>query len=410
MTTLRKFVILACGLFLLAGSAWSQEASDLFLRAYQDFQAGEKLERDGNPREAFSRYQNASKMLEQIVKSQPDWQPPVVEYRLKKTRENIARLEGQVASLPPVQEGPEGPLPQSDIALPPPVINTTRPLSPRPSQPANRPTIPSPPPSRTASIPPGETAALRQQLAASRAENERLNDKLSTQAAELKSALVAVDKTKVTVVELKAQLAQAQDAMESAIKDRDDRIAKAPPVDDKRVAGLNERIQNMDADNEALLEENQRLLAKLENAAKYIESADSGRKILMDDRKKIAQQRDEVIARTKKIKDNTAALQKLTQEKEDLQLQFAKEKKDLEAKLAKATDTEKLDKLTAENKKLAASLAETEKKLSEAAAKPEENEQILLSLRSEINTLNDRLLEGQARLATRDDQLKALAR
>ncbi len=410
MTILRKFVLIASGLLLLAVSAWSQESSDLFLRAYQDFQAGEKLERDGNPREAFARYQNASKLLEQIVKAEPDWQPPVVEYRLKKTRENIARLEGQVASLPAVQEGPEGPLPQADMALPPPVINTTRPLNPRPTQPANRPGIPVSTPTRTAPVPNTEVANLRQQLVASRAENERLTDKLSTQAAELKSALVAMDKTKVTVVELKAQLAQAQDAMESAIKDRDARIAKAPAVDDKRVAGLNEQIRSMDADNEALLEENQRLLAKLENAAKYIEASDSGRKILSDDRKKIAQQRDEALARTKKIKDNTAAIQKLTQEKEDLQAQFAKEKKDLEAKLAKATDTEKLEKLTAENKKLAASLSETEKKLAEAAAKPAENELALMTLRSEINSLNDRLLEGQARLATRDDQLKALAR
>ena len=434
MTILRKFFLLACGILVLAGSAWSQEASDLFLRAYQDFQAGEKLERDGSPREAFAQYQSAAKLLEQISKSEPDWQPSVVEYRLKKTRENITRLEGEVSALPKVPEGPEGPLPQPDVPIPPPAypaINTSKPLVPRPSTSGAKTPVPSTPP-RATQVPNGESASLRQQLAAARADNERLQDKFVRQAAELKSALVEIDKRKVTVVELKAQLAQAQDSAETAIKDREIAAAKPPAVDEKRVAELNERIQSAEADNEALIEDNQRLLAKLESASKYIESADSGRKVLEDDRKKIAKQRDEAIARTKKIKDNAASLEKLTKEKDDLeaqfakdkkelearlakekadqQAQFAKDKKDLEAKLAKATDPEKLEKLAIENKDLAARLAETEKKLAEAAAKPEESEKVLAGLRSEINSLNDRLLESQAQIATRDDQLKALAK
>ena len=434
MTILRKFFLLACGILVLAGSAWSQEASDLFLRAYQDFQAGEKLERDGSPREAFARYQSAAKLLEQISKSEPDWQPSVVEYRLKKTRENITRLEGEVSALPKVPEGPEGPLPQPDVPIPPPAypaINTSKPLVSRPSTSEAKTPVPSTTP-RAPQVPNGESASLRQQLAAARADNERLQDKFVRQAAELKSALVEIDKRKVTVVELKAQLAQAQDSAETAIKDREIAAAKPPAVDEKRVAELNERIQSAEADNEALIEDNQRLLAKLESASKYIESADSGRKVLEDDRKKIAKQRDEAIARTKKIKDNAASLEKLTKEKDDLeaqfakdkkelearltkekadqQAQFAKDKKDLEAKLAKATDPEKLEKLAIENKDLAARLAETEKKLAEAAAKPEESEKVLAGLRSEINSLNDRLLESQAQIATRDDQLKALAK
>ena len=409
MITLRKFFLLACGLLVLAVSAWSQEASDLFLRAYQDFQAGEKLERDGSPREAFARYQGAAKLLEQIARAQPDWQPSVVEYRLRKTRENITRLEGEVAALPPVQEGPEGPLPQPDAPLSQPAINTSQPLVPRPSTGGTRPFVPPSTP-RSAQVPPGESAAFRQQLAAARSENERLQDKLGRQSAELKSALVEIDKRKVTVVELRAQLAQAQDAMETALKDREIAAAKPAPVDTKRLAELNGRIQSAEADNEVLIEENQRLLAKLEDASKYIASAESGRKIFEDNLKKTAKQRDEAVVRTKKIKDNTAAIEKLAKEKDDLQAQFAKDKKDLESKLAKATETEKLDNLASENKALASRLAETEKKLAVAAAKPQENEKALAELRSEINSLNDRLLESQAQVAARDDQLKGLAK
>lgn len=419
ITTLRKFLLLVCSLLLLAGSAWSQDASDLFLRAYQNFQAGEKLERDGNPREALARYQGAAKVLEQISKSQPDWQPPVVDYRLKKTRENISRLESDVSRIPSVQDGPEGPLPQQEMALPPPVINTTQPLIPRSSTGGARNSVPSTA-VRPTPVPSSEAAALRQQLTSARAENDQLQEKLSRQSAELKSALVEIDKRKVTVVELKAQLAEAQDAMETANKDREIAAAKRPPTDDKRVKELSDRIQSAEADNEALIEENQRLLAKLESASKYIESSDTGRKVLEDDRQKIAKQRDEAVARTKKIKDNTAALEKLTREKEELQdqfareketlqVQFAKEKKELETKLAQATDEEKLKVLAEENKDLAARLAESEKKLAAAAGKPAEAEQVVISLRSEINSLNDRLLQSQAQLAMKDDQLKALA-
>lgn len=406
MTNLRKILLPVCGLLLLSASARAQDASDLFLRAYQDFQAGEKFERDGSPREAFTKYQSAAKLLEQITKVQPDWQPPVVEYRLKKTRENITRLEAEVAALPAVPEGPEGPLPQADtISIPPPAINTTKPLVPRPGTTGGKPAVP-----QATQAPAGESSALRQQLAAARAENERLQDKLAQQSADLKSALVEIDKRKVTVVELKAQLAQAQDAAESAIKDREISAARALPVDDNRVKELAGRITAIEADNEALIEENQRLLAKLESAAKYIESADSGRKILEDDRKKIAKQRDEALSRTKKIKDNSAALEQLTKEKQELSEQFAKEKKELEARLAQATDTEKLEKLSAENKELTARLADAEKKLAEVSDKPLENEKALAELRSEINSLNDRLLESQAQVTRKDDQLKALAK
>lgn len=402
ITQLRKALLIASSLLLSSMLAWSQEASDLFLRAYQDFQSGEKLERDGSPREAFARYQSAAKLLEAIIKADPEWQPPVVEFRLKKTRDNIARLEQQVAALPPVEEGPEGPLPQAEsVTIPPPVINTSRPLT------TSR---PSPTPLPTSTGVTGASQAQRQQMAALREENEQLKERLARQSAELKSALFAVDKTKVTVVELKAQLAQAQDAMENAVRDREIRAATAPRADDPRLAELAGRILAAEAENEALVDENARLLAKLENAAKYIASAEAVSKVLEADRKKIAKQRDEAIARTKKIKDNTEVLEKLAQEKRDLEKKFAAEKKDLEAKLAEATDTEKLDKLAAENKALAEKLELSEKKLAEAAAKPAESEKLLAELRSEINSLNDRLLESQSQIASREDQIQSLAK
>ena len=52
-----------------------------------------------------------------------------------------------------------------------------------------------------------------------RAENKELTDRLLKKSAELQSALVEVDKTKVNVVELKSQLAQTTAALENVQKD-----------------------------------------------------------------------------------------------------------------------------------------------------------------------------------------------
>lgn len=394
------------------------------------------MERDGNPREAFAKYRSAEKLLDQIIKTDPSWQPPVVEYRLKKTRDNIARVEAEIAKLPTAADGPEGPLPQVDtIQLPPPAITT--------SSSAYSPRRPSPETAGTVAVPSGESASLREQLAAARSESQKLKERLARQAAELQSARFEVDKTKVSVVELKAQLAQAQDAMENAIRDREIRAAKAPPIDDKRVAELQREILQIEADSEALTEENGRLLAKLESASKYIDASDAGRKALDTDRKKLARQRDEAVARTKKIKENSAVIERLTQEKDDLEKKFARETVDLqkrlaqekddlasksaeekagmkkkfeaeiaglEAKLAAAPDAALLAKLAAENKDLAARLSKSEKLVAEAAKKPTESEKLLTELRSEINSLNDRLLAGQAQIASREDQIKGLAK
>jgi Flp pilus assembly protein TadD len=383
------------------------------------------MEREGNPREAFARYRSAEKLLDQIAKTDPSWQPPVVEYRLKKTRDNIARIEAEIARLPAVSEGPEGPLPQAEtIPLPPPAITTSS-----PPYSTRRPPAETAPPSVA---PVGEGSSLRQQLAAAQNENQKLRDKLARQSAELQSARFEVDKTKVSVVELKAQLAQAQDAMENAIRDREIRAAKAPPRDDKRIAELQGEILRIEADNEVLTDENARLLAKLESASKYIDAADAGRKVLDTDRKKLAKQRDEALARTKKIRENAAVIERLAGEKAELEKKFAKEKEELaskaaeekaglkkkleteiaglEAKLAEAPDAKLLAKLAAENKDLAARLAQSEKLVAEAAKKPAESEKLLAGLRSEINSLNDRLLAGQAQIASREDQIKALAK
>ena len=387
MNTFRCIFLAACGLLLAGGSAWAADASDSFLQAYQDYQAGEKFERDGSPREAMAKYKNAAKVLEEITKTDPSWNPQVVELRLRKSRERIDRLAALPAA---VQDSPEGPLPQADsssgaINIPLPDVNTSRSLAPsRPVAPAVQ--NPSYQPSSSST----EGSSLRKQLAAAQKEADRWQEKFVRQSAELKSALFEVDKTKVTVVELKARVAQVQDAFDNAVKDREIARAKTLPADDKRTNELAARIEKIEADNEVLLEENSRLVAKLESASKYITSADEGRKTLDSDRRKILDQRNEAVAKSKRIKENAATIERLDAEKADLEKKFAKEKRDLEAKLAEANNPERIWKLEQQNKKLSAQVDTSAKKFAEAEKnRASETAQRITKIEADYEALQD---------------------
>ena len=111
------FLIALGASLVLLGSALSKDSSDLFLNAYQDFQAAEKLEREAKPQEALKKYRSAQQILAQIRKASSDWQPLVVDYRLRKTQESIERLETGIGILPailPIPEAPEGNLPEPE--------------------------------------------------------------------------------------------------------------------------------------------------------------------------------------------------------------------------------------------------------------------------------------------------------
>ena len=88
MSLLRVLPILP----LLVAGVLAADSSEQFLTAYQAFQQGEKLERSGNASDALAKYRFAESLLAAISTNDPSWQKPVVEYRLKKTREALDRM------------------------------------------------------------------------------------------------------------------------------------------------------------------------------------------------------------------------------------------------------------------------------------------------------------------------------
>jgi len=84
------FLLLLCGAM---ASLIAADPSEQFLSAYQAYQEGEKSERGGNTSDAMRKFRFAESLLTEIAKNNPSWQKAVVEYRLKKTREGLERVQ-----------------------------------------------------------------------------------------------------------------------------------------------------------------------------------------------------------------------------------------------------------------------------------------------------------------------------
>lgn len=334
----------------------ADDPDSTFLRAYTEFQAAERLEQTGDGEEALSKYRFAASLLEQIARNSPQWQPMIVQYRLRKITEALGRLE----SSPPARGAAlanqdaylEGDLPAFDSTpatsrtLPPPgsldssfPTPTTRREAP-PSFPSTG--RPSPSPSNT---------NLDRELAALRRDNQVLREQLAQRTAELKSSRHEVDKTLVTVVELRHELMQAKTRLEDALKDQSS-IASVRQEFTKQLQEISTEIEKTRAERLLLEEENTRLQEKLEQAAGYIASSDEIRQTLEAEREKYFQERESARADRDKVQG-------------ELQSTLA----ELEASRARLSE---LESLTAENQALQKEKQSLQEQLALAEAKTEE--------------------------------------
>ncbi len=316
------------------------DPADLFLKAYQEFQNAEHLEQKKLPDKALAKYRYTASLLCQIQQTYANWQPLVVSYRLRKTQESIARLE-----LSPPSSFNASAFPQGVNSRPPPVetpsLSITPPQGDSPSQ----------PPLQTVSTAPAfqyEVRKLRWLLEQANQENQRMSILVAKAEAEKQSALIEVDKIKVSLVEAKSQNSDAQSAADIA-HEQTERMTRLQKVYKDQLTSLQEKINTLDADNSVLTEENDRLFAKLNHAALYISESDKIRESLINDRLKFYKAEYAARRRLKQIHDNTqlvvqlqAKLNSTTQEllsSQDALNQGHTRISDLEKQLRDVSDT-----------------------------------------------------------------------
>jgi len=411
--------LLALLLALAHAHAQEEDPAGLFLQAYQQYKGAERLEAEGKLDEALAKYRSCVQLLDNLQQKHADYEPVVIDYRLKKSRESVARIESlrHAEPLPdlPTDENLEGPLPGRDE---PSYIKESRdrePLGPGAGRgfsfpgsgsyripvstdraPRRVPVAPQRSPAHAPSAAaPGassgnglglaqqeEIRALRSKLNAAERRAAELDEKLHETMAREQSALREVDKTKVALVEVRAQLNQVRQTLDNVETDNK-RLTTQKSADHERITELESELETARADLEVAEDYNSELFAKLERAAGYIEKSDAIRKQLQTERNTLKQRLDD--GASEEIKLLAAGKQALARERDEA---LAKNK-ELRGRLEEAAA------LKDENQAMESKLQSAEKKVAD-----------LVQAHDSLSLENQRLLAGNAETLTKLDELR----
>ncbi|MGH8047999.1 MAG: tetratricopeptide repeat protein, partial [Chthoniobacterales bacterium] len=331
--------------------------------------------------------------------------PLVIEFRMKKSRAAVARVQSMQA---PLTGGTALDIPQQSASAQP-VSPFAQPLTsyriPVPAGQSAMPTLP-----RNGSIADiadqvmgrGAIDALKDQIRSLEGRldeqtriNEDLNRRLLEETAQVLSGQKEVDLWRVKVVELQSQLSQAHQTADD-LQQANDRIAKDNTFNQRLIASLQSDIADAHADLDVANEYNGHLFDKLQQASKFIESDEKIRKQLLDERKVLAAQTNGKaadLAKIEKERDAAIAERDALRKKVDDSAAMAKENKNLTAKLTAA------EKQISELSKDSGARGKVEQGLRDEAE----------AVSKKLAAMNDQLKAGQARITELEKQLSDTA-
>ena len=190
---MKKFLLLSVALALCGHGASrllaASDPGDRFLEAYFLIQEGDAAQRQGDWAKANTKFNGALEILHEIKTDSPEWNPHIIEFRLKYAEDRLAELKRK---LEPATPPPASPTPSTQPAPATPSAET--PTSPPAPQPETAP--PATPPAET---PPAASPAAP---AVSSAESEQVRQLT----AELQRAREQVQQLEATRTELDAKL------------------------------------------------------------------------------------------------------------------------------------------------------------------------------------------------------------
>ena len=286
---------------LLAGAESTDPAQE-FLLAYQSFQQAERLERAGKRQEAITKYRYAESILRALSNKNPDWQQPVVDYRLHKVTDSLLRLTGSLS--------PED---HEESTAPYLAEESTHQKNESSGETKNReeeeksneaPSISITPPTQRKTLSQSQLTELEKQLKKTELELEKTRSDLNDKVTQL-------DHSRVVIVDMKSQLEQSQ----RQIADLKTDLSKTRLRSKEREASLQQsmhdlesKVDSLTADQEVILEENKELQNRLSQATTSLTSGLETKKHL-----------EELQAEVDKEKNSIASLnQQLITAKEEL--------------------------------------------------------------------------------------------
>lgn len=399
----------------------SDDPSGAFFSAYQEYQRAERLEREGRHADAVAKFRFVATQLGQLKSRNPDWQPLVVDFRLRKTQEAIVRLEGALDS-PTLGPPPDLAVPSEEPILPP--VHTPRreggtvapptiSISPGGEKNENAPSVRH---ERHESETGTGDAKLKQQLAAEKQRVAKLEEQLKRGEAEMLSVSMELEKTKVAVVDLNTQLRQAKEAG----------AMPAPSASEEEMRTLHEKAKQLEEAAATAAAEKEQLATRVAESQKQIEDLTAQMSAAQTESASAKQEAEAAKARVGDLeveRDNArkeaetvrGEVQTLTArvaelEGERTQLVEARDQAQKEATEAK-TALEKNAELIEANRRLEEKLAEASEKITgmetDAAAKAK----VVTDLQTDLDRVRGELAETQVKLKDdreRFDKLQAV--
>lgn len=404
---------------IMADVSAQDDPSKEFFAAYQEFQRGERLEREGRTADAVAKFRYVATQLSQIRKQNPDWQPLVVDFRLRRTQEAIVRLEGSLDSSTlgpppdlPLMTGPEDDVlpPISPARREPGAALPTISISPGGNdEPSNVTVADSTPPGTPISAESDDAGRWQILLNAEREKIRELETKLQRGEAELTSVSLELEKTRAERVDLAAQLKSLQDSgdvpaqLEDGVKEEVERLTRV-------ASELEEALQNAASEKESLnskLTENlaqvEELKAQLETARGEAETAKTRVTELEGERSELVTARDEAQSAAASAKEEvqTLTLRVTELEEERTQLVAARDEAQQQAQEAK-TALEKSADLIEANRQLEEKLATAAQQISGMEDDVAQKEKVISSLQGDLDKVRTELATAQTQL--KDDR------
>ncbi|HEV2436223.1 MAG TPA: hypothetical protein VG077_09510, partial [Verrucomicrobiae bacterium] len=233
MKRLTVFAVLFAALSLSPMARAQENPDDQYLIIYALIQQADAFDSSGQPRRALDDYAEAQDDLQKFQKVFPDWNPRIVNFRLKYLAEKIA---GVTASLPSTNAPPPTAAVPAAPGTPPGSTNTAAAIA-------------------------AATAQLQSQLSALQEQVRRLQGNNETLQSKLKEALAAQPATVSP-----AQLAQVQQQLRALMKEND--LLKVSQAQGNGGAAAGVDAKDLELLKQALAEANRKLAAQTERAGK----------------------------------------------------------------------------------------------------------------------------------------------
>ncbi len=107
---------------VLCGSVWPalavEDPADRFLQAYFLIQEGDEADRQADLVKADAKFKAARQMLQNIQAGAPDWNPHIIEYRLKYCEQKLLSYQGRLPAVAPAPAPAPAPPPAAPAAEP----------------------------------------------------------------------------------------------------------------------------------------------------------------------------------------------------------------------------------------------------------------------------------------------------